>query len=326
MRRNVICCLSVGLVVIIISVGFLPVSGSEIGWATGDEYTWLAKYDGGHSYEAVEDDLFASMELSENYKTRLNCKIIEINESTKKVTYEQTEGFQDETYESTRSYNTTELIEDFGEIQAGYDYDELNDTFLAVGFYMWQLWRLGYFIEPDWISINNELSKSLNYSRVVAFYNYNDREREFTLGEFLSGVPSYKIMGKTNLDEARNELTATTRRWTFEFDLSGYIYDGYWDYDLEERLYTPYDVYLYTFEIEYTPEGVLKHMLEEYKLEISFNGLKMVYFSFTEYILDGSGGGSSDLADGLDFTIVLVTFITISVNVNTRRKRRNKFY
>lgn len=327
MKRDVIYCLSVGLVVTILSMVLLPVSGSEIGWEVGAEYMWINNSTEGFSEEVVEDDLFGSFENCDTMKTMMYYKIIEINESTKEVTYERTSGFYiSYTFEITESYNTTEIMRDSNLILVGYTYDEMSDMFVVGDCWVGDIRSLGFFIEPNWVHINNELSNNLNSSKVVGISYYNDTERELTLGEFLSGVPSYKIMGKSNLDEARNEITATTKRWTFEFDLSGYASHSYWDLDIEKRIYTLCNEYSYRFELEYTTEGILKHRLEERKFEYSYNGKTLASVLLFEYILDGfeDKGGSSDSIDGLEFTTVLITAIFIPVSAYVWRKRNNK--
>ncbi len=68
-----------------------------------------------------------------------------------------------------------------------------------------------YLVEPDWKNINDVIRSFWYESTVPLDASLNDRPRHYTIGDLLSNVTSYKIMGKNDLAAARDALTDNTR-------------------------------------------------------------------------------------------------------------------
>ena len=171
-----------------------------------------------------------------------------------------------------------------------YKFDEQTSKLIVDHFYM--KFPEQSLIEPDWAHINEVLATSFKSSTAMGtYYHSNYNEIEITLGEFLSEIPSYTIMGKNNLEDARDQLTPTKRRWTFEFDLSGYIYRFFlnrtrinseiqYDFILLDKC-------IYKFEIGYTEGGVLEYLYSETDYETTFDGYIRRYNRIYETKLSG---------------------------------------
>ena len=213
-------------------------------------------------------------------------EILEIDQENMFVSFksDQAGGFQ----EYSLSYNTSEICEFlfignlFG-FNYHWDY-ELNKTRL-VDFRFNGVYKfIGInfpFIEPEWEYFNNPIAEQINPERVIDYVVYTDGSQQKTLnitfGDFLDSIKSYKIMGKNDIISAQNVISNNLSKWSFEFDLSGYIVSKRWD------KYFDYEKYIIALEFEFTEGGTWKsyshlieynlveeHIINEYKFSIEY--------------------------------------------------------
>ena len=76
-------------------------------------------------------------------------------------------------------------------------------------------------------------------------------------------------MGRNKLSSAVSQFTDTKRKWTFEFDLGGYIKTAQWNGT--DNIYYAYEEYFISLELEYTQEGVLDHYEFIYRDKITID-------------------------------------------------------
>jgi hypothetical protein len=313
----------------------MVVSASERGWNVGDEYMW--KLTGQEDFVELKDEEML-IEYTEEYNFVETFRIIEIDELNKEVTYETLNIYFDDSWISndTELYNTQEIFNLEGAtwlgvggrdseylFYLGFEYDDQMSKYVAGYFRM--NFPVQSLIEPNWVHINDVLATGFNSSVVIGGKN-NNYGIETTLGEFLSDIPSYTIMGKSNLNDARDELTSTTRRWTFEFDLSGYLYGGVLNESLLPSVhynYIPIDKYIYRYEIGYTEGGVLEYMSMETDIEMINNG--HIMRGYEKYEKKVGGFEAVETSSGNNVGIALVPFMALPVGVSIwKRKQKLK--
>ncbi|MFX0123869.1 MAG: hypothetical protein ACFFAE_09545 [Candidatus Hodarchaeota archaeon] len=103
----------------------------------------------------------------------------------------------------------------------------------------------GYFIDPEWDTINDNLADNIdNWKTTVG-------GKTIDMDDFASEATTFTLMGKSDLDEGLNAFTDTTHKWSGKIVFEGNVY--YWDGDR----YREYDHYELEWEAEYTAGGTL---------------------------------------------------------------------
>lgn len=224
---------------------------------------------------------------------------------------------------SNRRFVWEDFVERYLEdlLRATYEWDyEHNSTVLTSFTFSSSTWK---FIEPQWDMINSGFANDmLNTSRIIATVDdpYSPIIHNITLSTFLNDTNSYSIMGKNNLEDAKQKFTEKITNWFLEFDLTGLLMVGVYNSTLGYDLYHPIEKATISYEIEYTKGGVLNRFhlnsysnssFPDYTFESSMNKLVVL-------------GGIESLEGNFPFLMVFPAIFIIAIFVLKIRKEKNR--
>ncbi len=151
-----------------------------------------------------------------------------------------------------------------------------------------------YLINPDWKIVKKEFLDVWKETRPVPTDVVYPQPVNYTLGDLWKDAVSFKLMGKSSLEEARQALTDETHEWTMEYDFSGVVEQEVYARTSGNSLqheFQPYDTFTGKIEIEYTKGGTLKRIFISSNQEIKSLDEGTIKTVITyEFRLDQGGG------------------------------------
>ncbi|NHJ32263.1 MAG: hypothetical protein FK732_05330 [Asgard group archaeon] len=229
------------------------------GWGAGDIYVWgtnttvLAKtFDEESGLGSnVETIILDEIEYNVTAIDTLNLEYDAIWESSSGNGFINDRDYGAEDFED-------DLLDYDDFFSVNYVWDYVNNISVCTSFDAGLSLNTRYLLEPNWAIINAGFKDTCNGTELLdtladpyepIIYNY-------TLGDVL-GSFSMKIMGRNKLSTAISQFTDTKRKWTFEFDLGGFVKEAQWNGT--HNIYYTYEEYFISLVFEYTQEGVLDH-------------------------------------------------------------------
>ncbi|MFX1286599.1 MAG: hypothetical protein ACFFB5_23380 [Promethearchaeota archaeon] len=169
------------------------------------------------------------------------------------------------------------------------------------------------FINPEWDLINSYL-KNIGFNPDTYIYrSQTDYQTKVTLGEFLNQASSYEIMGKTNITEALDLFTNSTREWWWEFHFNNIVRVRKQGAPIhaDQPRYKTYDL---SVNIKYSEGGIL----ETFQAERGYSYENESFFSFSkDFTIDQPSLG----IPGFDFfSVTMAVLLTTGLIVQRRRR------
>ncbi|NPE08576.1 MAG: hypothetical protein GNW80_09880 [Asgard group archaeon] len=291
------------------------------GWNAGDIIVWgMRNTTKASTYEEGEDVLGSEVTMNND----LEYNVTALDTLNREFDAIETDA-SGSTFRDNKDYGAAEFVSDeldlYDFFSVNYVWDYVNNVSVCTSFdaYFFDSFISIYFlIEPDWAIINDGYVDMFNTSVVMdtladpyqpIIYNY-------TLGDIIDAI-SMKIMGKNELSSAINQFTDTVRKWTFEFDLSGYIKNG--QFNGTDIIYYDYEEYKIYVELEYTKEGVLDRLEYSFIDKITINDVTNE-FDYKEVI--AQGGMKAAAANFATFAAIggLVSTALIAIFIKRKKK------
>lgn len=317
-KRRMFYIILIGNIILLCNLFSVKPVSSFVG--VGDNFHYINSESYYLFYENLE---FGSGELEEAaWEYSEEIRILTINSIAQTIDYERIrEGY---TNNYTTSYGWESHISNYFEFfdlfSFNYVWDQETESPLLVyfDFYFYN----SRFIESNWSLINTQLSEILDETIVVdTVTNPNDMvSYDITFGYFLGNLKSYKIQGRSSLPAARRQLSDSTTKWSFEFDLSGVLhYDDHYDSDLGYDIYLPVDKMILESTIEYTEDGARKYRNDifEYENVFSDDNLKVTEIGHYETAL-----GKLPVQLKFSYLVSIPAILFIALVVRIRKKKK----
>jgi hypothetical protein len=179
-----------------------------------------------------------------------------------------------------------------------------------------------YLVDPNWTAVNSQLNDELNGSTILDTLAdpYLPLIHNFTLNDVLNDATSFSIMGKNTLTEAKQQLTSSTHRWTFEFDYSSTIKTGRFNSTAGYNNYYDYEVRTEKTILEYTADGVLKYYEDTGEIQETYDDT-MINSYFSSYF--NLGGYITTEASPFCYLVVIPAVASMVIFVKWMNKRKN---
>ncbi|MBK5113529.1 MAG: hypothetical protein KGD59_11230 [Candidatus Heimdallarchaeota archaeon] len=284
------------------------------GWSAGDIYVWGTNVTVLVKTFDEEEGLGSNMETITLGETEYNITAIDVLNLEYDAFYANSGGGG---FINDRDYSAQDLVDDEMDFDDFFDvdyvWDYVNNVTVCNDFSAGINLNNRFLIEPNWVVLNTGFQNMCNGSELLDTLAdpYEPIVYNYTLGDVL-GAFSMKIMGKNKLSTAVSQFTDTKRKWTFEFDLGGYIQADY--FNGTHTLYQAYDEYFISLEFEYTMEGVLDHYEVIYRGKITIDEFTSEIETRTVYALGGMKAASANFATfaaigGLISTAIIAIFL-----------------
>jgi hypothetical protein len=284
------------------------------GWSAGGIYVWGSNVTILVKTFDEEEGLGSNTEIITLGEIEYNITAIDVLNLEYDVIWTSSggEGFINDRDYSAEDFDDDEMdYDDF--FSVNYVWDYVNNVSVCNNFDAGINVNNRYLLEPNWAVLNLGFQDMLNGSELLdtladpyepILYNY-------TLGNTLGNF-SFKIMGRNNLDSAVSQFTDTKRKWTFEFDLGGYIKTAQWNGT--HNIYYTYEEYFISIELEYTQEGVLNHYEVIFRDKLTIDEYTSESETRAVYALGGMKAASANFATfaaigGLISTAIIAIFI-----------------
>ncbi|NHJ48579.1 MAG: hypothetical protein FK733_12410 [Asgard group archaeon] len=307
------------IVILTILVTNLATSQAAVpSWGPGDIFIWgILDRTTTETYD-FEEDVGQVVDILTNAEVEYNITAIDTVQEEYDAYSTSTGGT---TFLNDRDYDVDEYIDDyldnlFNFISVDYVWDYANNVSVCTSFST----SLGYFylLEPDWALINEAYIDMLNGSVVIDTLAdpYDPIIYNYTLADVLGDI-KVNIMGKGTLARGLNQFTSAKTKWTFEFDLSNYIMDSYWNGSM--TLYRPYTTYIETWTIEYENGGILKDFRYTFDMELTDEDTTTNVFVDSRRALGGMKAATADFGT---FAAVggLVFISTLAIIIKRKKK------
>lgn len=193
------------------------------------------------------------------------------------------------------------------------------DFVLFTPYLTWQIYDHSFLIDPEWGEINNAIFKGFNLTyQVETFYNPYDANitYNYTLGDVFNDI-SFKIMGKETLEEAETRFTATTYKWNFVFDLSGFIMEDYWNGS--QDIYQAYDTYIVELDVVYSEGGILQNVEHTTTTVFTVDEVQEEVMYHFKLALGGLKSATANFAT-ISAVIGLFTVSTLAIIIRKRKR------
>ena len=287
-------------------------------WNPGDIYLFGYAYNDNYTFIDHETGFSQVTETSYAFETQYNITGIDILSKYYDVT--QTSAGSIGYY--SRDYSWDDYCQDELETQdifiLQYDYDYFNNRTVLYGQNIYI--NLRYLIEPDWVNFNSFFKDSINatYQLAAVADPWDPIIHNFTLGDFLNSLDSFKIMNKGTVDKALNQFKDDTTKWSMELDLSNVLHTRTWNITAGAYNYYPYSEYIISFTMEYSEGGVIKNARYAYSYKQKIIDYEDQYFFEEKVAL----GGLDKVLTSFGFIAVIPAIATVAIGVNIIRKRR----
>ncbi len=304
----------------ILMVTTTSIQAADRSWHAGEVYFFGESNDSKLIYRSSSPELRTMVTTNSQLQFSYNITGIDLLQERYQAIYADDSG---PSSISNRRFTWEDFVERYLDniLQATYEWDyEHNSTVLTSFTFPSSTWK---FIEPQWDMINNGFANDiLNTSEIIATVNdpYLPIIHNITLDTFLNNTNSYSIMGKSNLEDAKQKFTEKITNWFLEFDLAGFLMVGVYNSTLGYDLYHPIEEATISYEIEYTKGGVLKRF--------HLNGYSNS--SFPDYTLESSMdklvvlGGIESLEGNYPFLMVFPAIFVIAIFALKIRKEKNR--
>ena len=241
------------------------------GWGAGDIYLWGTNTTIITKTFDEEEGLGSNVETIISGETEYNVTAIDVLnlEYDTIWTTSSNNGFINDRDYAAEDFEDDEMdYDDF--FSVNYVWDYVNNISVCDSFDAGININNRYLLEPNWPVLNAGFTDMCNGTELLDTLAdpYLPITHNYTLGDVL-GAFSIKIMGRNKLSSAVSQFTDTKRKWTFEFDLGGYIKTAQWNGT--DNIYYAYEEYFISLELEYTQEGVLDHYEFIYRDKITID-------------------------------------------------------
>ncbi len=241
------------------------------GWGAGDIYLWGTNTTIITKTFDEEEGLGSNVETIISGETEYNITAIDVLnlEYDTIWTTSSSNGFINNRDYAAEDFEDDEMdYDDF--FSVNYVWDYVNNISVCDSFDAGININNRYLLEPNWPVLNAGFTDMCNGTELLDTLAdpYLPITHNYTLGDVL-GAFSIKIMGRNKLSSAVSQFTDTKRKWTFEFDLGGYIKTAQWNGT--DNIYYAYEEYFISLELEYTQEGVLDHYEFIYRDKITID-------------------------------------------------------
>jgi len=284
------------------------------GWNAGDIYVWGSNVTVTAKTFDEEEGLGSNIEIITLSETEYNVTAINTLDLEYDAIWTSSGGggfINDRDY-SAEDFDDDEMdYDDF--FSVNYVWDYVNNVSVCNNFDAGINVNNRYLLEPNWAVLNAGFQDMLNGSELLDTLAdpYEPIVYNYTLGDVL-GSFSMKIMGRNKLSSAVSQFTDTKRKWTFEFDLGGYIKTAQWNGT--HNVYYTYEEYFISIEFEYTKEGVLDHYEVIFRDKLTIDEFTSESEIRVVYALGGMKAASANFATfaaigGLISTALITIFI-----------------
>ncbi len=284
------------------------------GWNAGDIYVWGTNTTILTKTFDEEEGLGSNTETIILSETEYNITAIDVLNLEYDAIWQSSGGGG---FINDRDYAAEDFEDDLLDYDdffgVNYVWDYVNNVTVCTSFDAGLNIGSRYLLEPNWAIINNGFKDTCNGTELLDTLAdpYEPLTHNFTLGDVL-GAFSFSIMGRNKLSSAISQFTDTKRKWTFEFDLGGYIMDSY-DNGTHDIYYAYEEYYIY-LEFEYTKEGVLDHYESIYRDKLTLDEFTSETEVKTVIALGGMKAASANFATfaaigGLLSTAIIAIFI-----------------
>ncbi len=301
-------------------VNTTSIQSADRSWHAGEVYFFGSSYDIHEILRTHSPDLQTIVDISGEMQFSYNITGIDLIQERYQAIYTDNSGPSTTT---NRRFIWEDFVERYLEnlFDATYVWDYEHNSTVLTGFSISSSkWT---FIEPQWDKINSGFANDfLNTSEIIATVNdpYSSVIHNITLGSFLNDTSSYTIMGKDNLEDAKNKFTEKVTKWFLELDLTGLLMTGIYNSTLGYNLYHPAEKATISYEVEYSKGGVLN------KLQLgSFSN-----YTFTDYSVESLMnhltvlGGIESLEGNFPILMVFPAIIFVAIFALKIRKEKNR--
>ncbi|MFX1515895.1 MAG: hypothetical protein ACFFC6_06270 [Promethearchaeota archaeon] len=173
----------------------------------------------------------------------------------------------------------------------------------------------GFFIDPEWDTINENFADSLNDWETTVAGSTIDMD------DFVSDADTFTLMGKDNLDDGLDAFTDTTRKWSGKIVFTDNIV--YWDNnDGEWRDLESYEI---EWSAEYTEGGTLAKASQTKRYANSKWSVENSEFLQNKAVSLGAAGGGliPGVTHAFELPIMILAVISSTIALRFVGKRRS---
>jgi len=317
-RKYKILNLSTLTLLILIFCNIIPIRSAAISWNIGDSFIYGIEQTNYTEWVNLIEDITVDQELIQSNEIRANITAIDTGTKTINKTITDFSG-------TTEINNINYSWEPFANaflatnkffFNIFFEWDYINNrtvcTSFDIFFYQW------YLIEPEWSELNELFVDVFNESFVIFALPdpYIPLIHNFTIGYILNNI-DYKIMGRKNLADAKNQFKDDTSEWSFEFDLSHFkftkIFNGTHD------IFIPVESYKIIRELNYNQEGILEKYYTCLENSYITDDYKTTIISSLKIVRGGIGALRGSYAT---FAAFAGLFTMAAIILVTKRKKR----
>ena len=173
----------------------------------------------------------------------------------------------------------------------------------------------GFFIDPEWDTINENFADNLNDWETTVGGSTIDMD------DFINDADTFTLMGKDNLDDGLDAFTDTTRKWSGKIVYSDNVV--YWDdNDAEWRDLVSYEI---EWSAEYTEGGTLAKASQTKRYSTNKWSVEWSRFLQNKAVSLGAAGGGliPGVTHAFELPIMILAVISSTVALRFVGKRRS---
>ena len=173
----------------------------------------------------------------------------------------------------------------------------------------------GFFIDPEWDTINENFADNLNDWETTVGGSTIDMD------DFINDADTFTLMGKDNLDDGLDAFTDTTRKWSGKIVYSDNVV--YWDdNDAEWRDLVSYEI---EWSAEYTEGGTLAKASQTKRYSTNKWSVEWSRFLQNKAVSLGAAGGGliPGVTHAFELPIMILAVISSTVTLRFVGKRRS---
>ncbi|HUT80317.1 MAG TPA: hypothetical protein VMZ29_03865 [Candidatus Bathyarchaeia archaeon] len=314
--------MSINIILILSLSNLSLVEASSRSWNPGELYTFSSDYTQIVTFQNHDNSAFDKTDLKTIGEITYNVTSINLlNKRYEAIRTDISGAGSIISYRFGMDYYVNNYISLDSILGASYDWDyNHNQTVLSDLDFTLPLW---YFIEPDWISFNTKFADALNATEIIATVAdpYQPLIHNITFSDFLTSLPTYSIMSKNTLSDAKTRFHNDTTKWFFSFDLSNIVKESIFNLTSLHNDYYPYEQFIFTFELEYEDGGILKNYLVDVSSTITINNITTTVQEYTHIV----SGGLKALTANFAYLTIIPALLTIAIGGKlVSNKRRNR--